>query len=259
MSVWVALRNRRNINFLTWRSLRTMTTQMTMTMRKTSPTMIRHPPVHQTPTHQQEGTPAAVGTLSRALLNPSLPAPVPVPVRSCPQGEFGPVDELPLQAAGERCSPGGALRHHQELSPPVVRAVPPAAASLHVWSCHHPSTASPPGRSCLHPAGMSRPPLREDHLPSDPSLLFSLFHPAATAHPKLGLLPCHWGYSTGPQDTCHGRAQVQRVALSNRWVFFTWSVPRHRQQPQCTGFPLHFPYWKISVYRTVITEWVYEL
>lgn len=216
MSVWVAPRNRRNINFLTWRSLRTMTTQMTMTMRKASPMRTCHPPVRQTPTHQQEGTPAAVGTLSRALLNPSPHAPVPVLVRSYPQGEFGPVDEPPLQAAGEHCSPGGAGRHHRELSPPVVRAVPPAAASLHGWSCHHPSTAFPPGRSCLHPAGMSRPPLREDRLPSDPSLLFFLFHPAATGHTKLGLLPCHWGYSTGPLDTCHGRAQVQRVALSNR-------------------------------------------
>lgn len=243
-SVCVAQKNRRNISFLTWRSLRTMTTTMTTMKRKRSlyPMRTHRPPVRQTPTHQQEGIPAAVGTPSRALLNPSPRAPVPAPVGSPPQGEFGPADELPLRAAGERCSPGGAGRHRQELSPPAMRAAPPAAASLHVWSYPHPSTASPPGRSCPRQASMSHPPLREDLLPSDPFPLFVLFPPAATGHPKLGPLPRHSGYSTGPLDTCRGRAQVQREVTSNRWVFCSISRSvmrlRIRQQPQCISSTL---------------------
>lgn len=217
MSVCVAQRNRRNISFLMWRSLRTTTTTMTTTTRKRSPHPMRthRPLVHQTPTHHQEGSPATVGTLSRALPNLSLRALVPAPVRSPPQGAFGPADEPPLHAAGERFSPGEAGRRRQEPSPPAVRAVPPAEASPHDWSYPHPSTASPPGRNCPHPADTSHPPLREDHLPSDPSLLFVQFRQAATDHPKLGPLPHHWGYSTGPLDTCHGRARVQRVVMSN--------------------------------------------
>lgn len=192
-----------------------MTTTMTMMRRKRSPRpmMTHHPPVRQTPTHQQEGNPAAVGALSRALLTPS---PVPAPFKSLPQGEFGPADKPPPLAAGELCSPDGAGRHRREPSPPAVRAVPPAAASLPVWSCPHPSTASPPGQSCPRPTDMSHPPLREDHLPSDPSLLFVPFRPAATGHHKLGPLPRHSGYSTGRPDTCHGRPLVQRVVMLNR-------------------------------------------
>lgn len=218
MNVCVAQRNRRNISFLTWRSPRTMTTMMTMMMRKRSahPMMTNHPPVRQTPTHQQQGIPAAVGTLSWALLNPSPRAPVPTLVRNPPQEEFGLADEPPLQAAGEHCSPGGPGRLHQELSPPAVRAVPQAAVSPLVWSYPHPSTASPQGRRCPRPADMSHCPLREDHLPSEPFPLFVLFPPAATGHLKLGPLPCHSGYCTEPLDTCRGRAQVQRVVMSNR-------------------------------------------
>lgn len=196
-----------------------MTTTMTMMMRRKRsphPMTTHHPPVRQTPTRQREGIPAAVGTLNRALLTPSPRAPVPAPVRSPPQGEFGPAGEPPLLAAGERCSPGGVGRYRQEPSPPAVRAVPPAAASPPALSCLHPSTASPPGRSCPRPADTSHLPQREDHLRSDPFLLFFPFCPAATGHHKLGPLHRHSGYSTGPRDTCHGRALEQRVVISNR-------------------------------------------
>lgn len=218
MSACVAQRNRRNISFLTWRSLRTMTTTMMMRRRKKGlhPTTIHRPRARQTLTRQQEGIPAAVGTLSRALLTPRPLAPVPARVRSLRQGEFGPADELHPQAAGERCSPDGAGRHRQELSPPAVRAVPPVAASPLVWNCRPPSTACPPGRSCPHPADTSHPPRREDHLPSGLFLLFVQFRPAATGHLKLGPLPHHCCYSTGALDTCRGRALAQRVVMSDR-------------------------------------------
>lgn len=195
-----------------------MMTTMMMRRRKRSqyPMTIHHPPVRQTPTHQQGGIPPVVGTLIRALLNASPQALVPALHRNPPQGEFGRTEEPPLQAAEEHCFHGEPGRHHQELSPPVVRAVPPAAASPHVWNYPHPSIASPLEQSYPHPADMSHPPLREDHLPSDPFLLSVLFRPAAIGHPKLGCLPRHSGYSTGRLDTCHGRAQVQRVVMSNR-------------------------------------------
>lgn len=67
---------------------------------------------------------------------------------------------------------------------------------------------------------MSHPHLKEDRLPSDTFLLFVPFHPAATGHHKLEPLPCHSGCSTGPQDTCRGKAPVQRSVTSNRWVLF---------------------------------------
>lgn len=175
-----------------------------------------HPPVRQTPICQQEGSQAAVDTLSRALLTLSPRASVPAPFTRPPQEEFGPADEPPPQAAGEHCSPGGAGRLRQEASPPAVRAVPPAAASPPVLSYLHPSTASPPGQSCPRPADTSHPPLRGDHPPSDPFLLFIPFYPAITGHPQLGHRPRHSGYSTGPLDTCHGRVPVQRVVMSNR-------------------------------------------
>lgn len=218
MTVLVAQRNMRNISFLTLRSPRMMTRMMTTTMRKRSahPMMTNHPPVHQIPTHPLEGIPAAVGTLSWALLNLSPRAPVPTVARNPPQGEFGPADEPRLQAAEERCSLGEPGRLHQELSPQAVRAAPLAAACPLVWSCPHPSTASPQEPRCRRPADMSHCPLREDHLQSDPFPPFTLFPLAATRHPMLGPLPRHSGYSTEPLDTCHGRAQVQRVVVSSR-------------------------------------------
>lgn len=216
MIACVAQRDRRNISLLTWRILRTMMMTTTM-MRKRSPhpTTIRRP-VRQTPTHQQEGIPAVVGALSRAPRTLSPRAPVPAQDKSSPRGEFGSTDEPHLQAAGERCSLGGDGRHRREPSPPAVRAVPPAAAFPPVWSCPRPSAASLRGQSCPRPADTSPPPLREDHLPSDPSLLFVPFRPSATGHHRLGPLPRHSGYSTGPLDTCHGRALVQGVVMSNR-------------------------------------------
>lgn len=217
MIVCVAQRNRRNISFPMWRSLRMMMTMMMTMMRRRSPHPMttHHPPVRLTPTHQREGIPAAVGTLSRAPMTLTPQGPVPARVKNAPRGEFGPADELPHQAAGERCSPGGAGKHRQELSLPAVRAAPPAAASPPVWSCPHPSTVFLPGLNCPHPADMSHLRLKEDRLPSDPFLLFIPFHPAVTGHRKLEPLPCHSGYSTGPPDTCHGRAPIQRVVMSN--------------------------------------------
>lgn len=205
MNVCVAQRNRRSISFLTWRSPRMMTTMMTTMMRKRSAhrMMTNRPPVPQTSTHQQEGIQAAVGTPSWVLLNLRPRALKRTLVRNPPQGEFGQAGEPPLQAAGEHCSPGRLGRLHQELFPPAVRAVPQAAAS-------------PQGRRCPHPADMSHCLLREDHLPSDPFPLFILFPIVAIRHPKQGPLPPHSGYSTGPLDTSHGRAQVQRVVMSNR-------------------------------------------
>ena len=209
----MAQRNRRNISFPTWTSPRT--TMMTMTMRKRSPYPMttNRPPVPRTHTNQQEGALAAVGPLSRAPPTPRPPQ-APAPVRSTRRGGCGSADEPPHQAAGELCSPGGAGRRHREPSPPAVRAAPPAAASPPVWSCPHPSTACPPGLSCPHPADMSHLHLKEDHLPSDPSLRFVPFPPAATGH-KPGPLLCRSGYSTGPLDTCHGRVPAHRVVMSN--------------------------------------------
>lgn len=184
---------------------------MMMRRRKRSPhlMMTRLPPVRQTPTHQQGGDPAAVGNLSRAPLS------LRPQVRSPPQGEFGTADEPPRQAAGEHSSPSEAGKHHQELSPPAARAVPQAAASPHAWSCPRPYTASPLGPSCPHLADMSHLPLREDHLPSDPFLLFVPSLPAATGQHKLGPLPCLLG-CTGPLDICPGRALVHRAVMSHQ-------------------------------------------
>lgn len=226
MNVW---RNRRNISFQMWRSLKMMMTMMTKMTRRRSlrPMTTHHPPVHLTPTRQREGIPAAVGTLSRVPMTSSPQAPFPARVKSAPQGEFGRADGPPHQAAGERCSPSGDGSHRQEPSLLAVRAAPPAAASPLVWSCPHLSTACPPGLNCPHPADMSHPHLKEDHLPSDPFLLFVPFHPAATVRHRLEPPPRLLGYSSGPPDTCHGRVQIQRVVLSSWWVlFYNRSVQR---------------------------------
>lgn len=218
MNVCVAQRNRRNISFPMWRSLRMMMTMMTMMRMRRSlhPMMTHSPPVHLTRTHQLEGIPAAVGTLCRASMTLSPQAPVPARVKSAPRGEFGPADGLPHQAPeAERCFPGGAGKHRQGPSPPAVRAALPAAASPPVWSCPPQSTAFPRGLNCPHPADTSHPHLKEDYLPLDPFLLFVPFHPAATGHHKLEPLPCHSGYSTGPLDTCHGRVPVQGLLMSS--------------------------------------------
>lgn len=194
-----------------------MMTMMTMMRRRRSlrPMTTHNPPVHLTPTHQREGIPAAVGILCRAPMTLSPQAPVPARVKSALRGEFGPADGLPHQAAVERCFPGGAGKHRQGPSPQAVRAAPPAAASPPVLNYPPPSTAFPPGLNCPHPADMSHPHLKEDHLPLDPFLLFVPFHPAATGHHKLKPLPRHSGYSTGPLDTCHGRAPIQGVVMSS--------------------------------------------
>lgn len=180
------------------------TTMTTMRMKKSAHRMTTNsPPVHQRPTSQQEGSLVAVGTLRRGHLNLSPRPLAQALVRNNPQGGFGPADEPPVLATGERCFPVRPGRLRQERSPPAARAVPRAAAS-------------PQGQRCPRPAGMSQCPLREDHLPSDPFPLFVLFPPAATGHPEQGPLPRLSGYSTGPLDTCHGRAQVQMAVKSNR-------------------------------------------
>lgn len=214
MNVCVDLRSRKNISFPMWRILMTMTTMTTKTMRKMTLhlTMTRRPPAPQTPMRQQAGTPDVVRTLSRVPLIPSYLVRVSAPVRRPPRGAFGTADEPPLQAAGERCFPGGAGRHHQELFRPAVRVVPQVTVSRPAWSCPHPSTASPPGPSCPHRAVMSRPPLREDHLPSDLFHLIFPSYPAATGHHNLGL--CHRSECyIGSLDTCPGRATVQIVVM----------------------------------------------
>uniref|UniRef100_A0A8D2ZIK9 HIVEP zinc finger 3b n=1 Tax=Scophthalmus maximus TaxID=52904 RepID=A0A8D2ZIK9_SCOMX len=235
-------------HFPAWRILRTMTTMTTM-MTKRSPyrTRTRRPPAPRRPTYQQEDAPAAAGTLNTAPLTLSpLRAPVQAPVMSTPRGEFGSAGEPPLRAAGELCSPGGAGSHHQEPSPPAVRAAPPAAASPPVWSCRHPSTALPPGPSCPHPADMSHLPLKEDHLPSDPFLHFVPFRPVATDRHKLEPLIRCWGYSTGPLGTCLGRVPVQRVVTSN-WKKEVQQLVRgqHWQEPAC--FLLLFVFLHVKV------------
>lgn len=218
MNACLAQRNRRDISFLTWTIPRTtMTTMRTRTRtRKRSPPPARiRPSVPQTHTPRQEGIPAAVGVPIEAPRTLSPRASVPAKHKSSRRGGFGPTDEPLRRAAGERCSLGGGGRHRRGPSPLTVRAVPPAEASLPGLSCSHPATASPPGQSCPCPADTSHPPLREDPLPSDPSRLSVPFRPAAIGRPGLGPLPRLLGYSTGPLDTCHGRAPVQRVLMSN--------------------------------------------
>lgn len=216
MTACVALRSRRNISFLMWKSLTMMMTMMMKMRRKKSlhPTMTRHLPVHQTPTHQREGVPAAVGTLSRASLTWTPQAPVPYPVRSAFRGGCGPADEPPHRAAGGHCSPGEVGSHRREVSPPAVRAARPAAASPHVWSCPRPSVAFPPGQNCPHPADTCQPPLKEGRRLPDPFLLFDPSHPAPPGHHKLGPLPFRSGYSSDQWETCLGRAPEQREVMS---------------------------------------------
>lgn len=219
MSACAAQRNRRNIAFLMWGSLTTMTTTMTTTRRRKRslhPMTTRRPPVRQTRTRQQGAARAAASTLGKAPPTARPRAPATALVRSPPRGGCGPADERPRRAAEGRCSPGEAGRRLQEASPPAVRAVRPAEASRPVWSSPRLFTASPPGQSCPPPVDMFHPPLREDHLPSDLFLLFVLFHPAATGHPKFGRLPRRSGCSTEPLDTSPGRAPVQRLVMSDR-------------------------------------------
>lgn len=192
----------------------TKTTTTTMTKkRKRSPRPTRtHRPLYRlTPTHQQGGVQAPAGTLSKALLTPSLRVPFPAPVRSPPHVEFGPAEEPPRRGAGEQCSPGEAGKHLQEPSPQAVRAVPPAAASPPAWSIRHPSRASLRGQSSPHPADMSHLPPNEDLLPSDPFLLSFPFHPAATDRHRFQRLPRPWGCSTEPLGTYRGRTLVHQV------------------------------------------------
>lgn len=190
---------------------------MTMMRRSVRPMMTSHRPVRRTPTRQLEGIPALVGALSRTLLKSRPQPPVQQTLaRNTLQGEFGPAAGPLRLPAGERCFPGGPGRRQQQLSPPAVRAVHPAAASPHVWSYHHPFTAYPQGQRFPRPAGMSHCPLREDHLLSDPFPPFALFPPAATGHPRQEPLLHHSGYSTGPLDTFHGRAHIQRAVMCIR-------------------------------------------
>lgn len=192
-----------------------MMTMMMMKRKRRSPDPMttHHPPVHPTLIHQQEDTP---GTLSRELLKLSIQVLVSARVRSLLPEGFGPADEPPHQAAGERCFPDEAGRLHPGDSPPVVRAAPPAAASPLDWSYPHPFTASPPGLSYPHPRSTSHPPLREGCPPSGPFPLCLPSHPAVTAHPEQEPSPRLWGSSTGLLDTCHGRPQGQEVVMSNR-------------------------------------------
>lgn len=183
-------------------------TTMRKRRRNARPMTTHRRPVHQTPTRQLEGIPAAAEALSRALLNLSPQVPVQLDLlRNTPQGECGPADEPPRPAAGEPCFPAGHGRRRRGLSRPAARAVPRAAA----WSCPHPSTASPQGQRFPHPANTSRCPLREGCPPSEPFLPFLLFRQAAVGHRSQGLLPHLSGYNIGPLDAYLGRAPVQWV------------------------------------------------
>lgn len=199
------------------------TTMMTMRRRKRSPMTINRLPARQTTTHRQGGGPAAVGALSRTPPTPS-PRDSALPrVRSPVRGEFGPTEGPHLQAAGGLCSPGGAGRRHRGPSPPAVRAAPPA------WSCPR-------------PADTSHLPLREDHLPSVPFLLFVPFRPAATGRHMPGPRLHQSGYSTGPLDTYRGRALEIRVVTSKRGEE---AQQRGRQKPACFHLPSVTPAVKV--------------
>lgn len=220
MNVCVAQRSRRNISFLTWRS-RTTTMTMRMKMRKMKRNLHHMktccPLVHQTPTRQQEVTPVKVSAHNRA---PLILSPAPAVIRSPPHGGSGTAGERHRQVAGERCSPGGAGRYHQEPSPPAVRAAPQAAASLPVWSCPHQSTACLPEPSCLLPPDTSHPLPREDHLPSDLFRLSNPFRPAATDRLNFEPLRHCWGCSTDPLGAFLGRVLEQKEVTSKRSVYF---------------------------------------
>lgn len=190
----------------------TTTTTMRKRKRNARPTTTHRRPARQTPTRRPEGILAAADALIRAhlILSPQVPL-HPHLVRNSPQGECGPADEPLRPAAGEPSSPDDPGRHHQGLSRPAARAVPPAAASRLAWSCPHPSTASPQGQRFPHPADTCRCPPREGRPLSDPFLPFIPFHPAAVGHCRQGLQPHLPGYIKGLLDTYRGRARVQRL------------------------------------------------